>query len=273
MHIKHGYRKESEGAIKCRFCPRKYKNRPDCEIHMKENHDYDAVALRKNEREEKKIRKLEETRLTKEAKQKEREEARIKAEEARLSMEAKKKEREEISRIKAEEARLTKEAKQKEQEEEKIEKKRKREVEAETAKTEKEAKRQKRQAIPFDFTRDFLTQRDAVYCGKCNKVFTSIETRDRHELRHGDPKNFICGKCDKKFKKMDNKDFHEAHCRKKDAQSARDVSADDDENDDEVYSVIQSSLGGASKLYRLKFAKGIRNLFSRLEKAMAEASD
>ncbi len=167
--------------------------------------------------------------------------------------------RREISRIKAEEAK---------EREEKLEKKRKREVEVETAKIEKEAKRQKRQAISFDFTRDFLTQRDAVYCGKCNKVFTSIETRDSHERKHDDPKNFICGKCDKKFKKMDNKDFHEAHCRKK-----RDVSADDDENDDEVYSLIQSLLGDASKLYRLKFAKGIRNLFSRLEKALAEASD
>ena len=105
MYIKHGYRKESEGTIKCRFCPRKYKNRPDCEIHMKENHDYDAVALRKKEREEKKIQKLEE-------------DAALNNEKAQL--------RAEIARIKAEETRLSKEVNQNEREELKIEKKRKR---------------------------------------------------------------------------------------------------------------------------------------------------
>ena len=90
MRIKHGYnyQKNPEGTIKCQFCPRKYKNRSDCEIHMKENHDYDAVALRKKEREEKKIQKLEEDAVLKNEKA---EIARIKAEEARLLKQVKQK--------------------------------------------------------------------------------------------------------------------------------------------------------------------------------------
>ena len=51
MRIKHGYQKEPEGRFECQFCPRKYKNQADRDNHMKANHDYDAVALRKRERE------------------------------------------------------------------------------------------------------------------------------------------------------------------------------------------------------------------------------
>ena len=52
---------------------------------------------------------------------------------------------------------------------------------------------------------------NGIYCGKCDKSFTSIEERNKHEARHDDPKNFVCGNCDKRFKKMDDKDFHESH--------------------------------------------------------------
>ena len=69
MRIKHSYQKEHEGNIECMFCPRKYKNRVDCENHMKANHDYDAVAIRQKEREETRIRKLEEAHVLKEEKQ------------------------------------------------------------------------------------------------------------------------------------------------------------------------------------------------------------
>ena len=104
-------------------------------------------------------------------------------------------------------------------------------------------------------------------------MFTSNEERDRHEEKHDDPKNFVCSKCDKRFKKMDNKDFHEAKCGKKATDKPRDVADDDDENDEDGFSLIQSVMRGFAKVYRLQFAKGIRNLFPRLQQAMAEASD
>ena len=53
----------------------------------------------------------------------------------------------------------------------------------------------------------------------------------------------------------------------------RNVDAADDENDEDGFSLIQSALNGFAKTYRLHFAAGIRNLFPRLQQAMAEASD
>ena len=127
------------------------------------------------------------------------------------------------------------------------------------------------EVVPFDFNRDILG--GAIYCGKCNKAFTCNEERDRHEEKHDDPKNFVCGNCAKTFKKMDNKDFHEAKCGKKGTNVSRNVEDDDDENDEDEFSLNQSALGGIAKVYRLTFAKGIRNLFPRLQQAMTEASD
>ena len=127
------------------------------------------------------------------------------------------------------------------------------------------------EVVSFDFNRDILG--GAIYCGKCNKSFTSNEERDRHEEKHDDPKNFVCSKCDKRFKKMDNKDFHEAKCGKKVKNKPRNVADDDDENDEDGFSLIQSVMRGFAKVYRLQFAKGIRNLFPRLQQAMTEASD
>ena len=88
MRMKHGYQREPEGNLKCQFCPRKYKNRADCDRHMKANHDHDAVAIRKKEREETWIRKLEEADALKKVKHEEKatlkaEKDHIKAEEAR----------------------------------------------------------------------------------------------------------------------------------------------------------------------------------------------
>ena len=72
---------------------------------------------------------------------------------------------------------------------------------------------------------------------------------------------------------MDNKYLHEIKCGNAINDNPRDYSEDDDENDEDAFSLIQSALRGSSKLYRLKFARGIRNLDQRLQIAMTEASD
>ena len=72
---------------------------------------------------------------------------------------------------------------------------------------------------------------------------------------------------------MDNKDFHEVKCGKKATDKPLDVADDDDENDEDGFSLVQSAMFGIAKVYRLKFGKGIRNLFPRLQQATAEASD
>ena len=43
--------------------------------------------------------------------------------------------------------------------------------------------------VSFDFNQEILG--NAIYCGKCNRWFTSIEERNKHEARHVDPKNFV----------------------------------------------------------------------------------
>ena len=164
-------------------------------------------------------------------------------------------ERETAKKRKLEEADTLRQAKRKEKEEKKR----------------KWAEARNKVAVSFDFNRDILG--NAIYCGKCNKSFTSIEERNKHEARHDDPKNFVCGNCDKRFKKMENKDFHEVKCGVKATSESRNVVDDDDEEDEDGFSVQRSALSGIAKIYRLSFAKGIRNLFPRLEKAMKEASD
>ena len=218
---------------------------------MKSKHDYDSAAVKRKELEEKFLLK------SQEAKAKREEKATLKAEQARIK-EAKQKEyeekaalKEEKVRVKAEKARVLKIAKEKEREEKKA--------------------AQQAQILSFDFNRDVLG--GGIYCGKCNKVFTSDEEREKHEKKHDDPKSFVCSNCDKTFKKMENKDMHERRCGKKTQELARDVANDDNEQDEEVVSLISSAFCGAVKLYQMNFAPGIRNLHLRLQKAMIEASD
>ena len=289
MRMKHGYqKKEPEDNVECMFCPRKYKNRVDCDRHMKANHDYDAVAIRQKEREEKYLIKWGEAHAKREEKATlKAEKDHIKAEEAIIMKEEKARLKTENNRIKAEEARVLKEEKQKKEEEQKAAKKRKmeeadvnakkikiaRQQEKEEKKAAKEKQREEIEAgsLSFDFNRDVLG--GAIFCGKCNKPFTSNEERDKHEEKHDDPKNFMCRKCNKTFKKMDNKDMHEKRCGKEVKNKPRNVAEDDNEEDEEVFSLNQSALGGVAKVYRLTFAKGIRNLHPRLQRAMDEASD
>ena len=124
------------------------------------------------------------------------------------------------------------------------------------------------EAVAFDFSRDILG--GAIFCGKCNMLFTSDAEKEMHEIKHDDPKNFHCSKCDKTFKKMDNKEMHESHCGGE-VSVPRDVTEDDNEEDEEDFSQVKSALG--AKVYRLKFAPGIRNLHLRLQRAIMEAAD
>ena len=244
MRFKHGYQKEPpEGNnIECRYCSRKYKNQKDCERHMKENHNYDAATLRKKEREAVKKRKSDEDNLLKESK--------------RNAKEVAKKRKLDEDNLLKESKRNAKEAAKKRKEEVKAEKKRRSSGSG---------------VVPFDFDKVILA--GAIYCGKCNKIFTSKEERDKHEERHDDPKNFMCRICNKTFKKMDNKCFHETKCGNALNDNPRNYTEDDDENDEDAFSLVQSALRGSSKVYRLKFARGIRNLDQRLQIAMDEASD
>ena len=149
----------------------------------------------------------------------------------------------------------------------KIQKESKRKAKAEKKRRLKRAS----EVVPFNFDKVILV--GAIYCGKCNKIFTSKEERDKHEERHDDPKNFVCRICNKTFKKMDNKCFHETKCGNALNDNPRNYTEDDDENGEDAFSLVQSALRGSSKVYRLKFARGIRNLDQRLQIAMAEASD
>ena len=268
MRIKHGYQKQPEGRFECQFCPRKYKNQADRDNHMKANHDYDAVALRKKEREETFFRKYAEQAALKEEKE------RLKAETARIKAENERIQKEEKERLKAE--------KKKETQERRIKKlleadalkqvKRKEKEEKRAAKKRRWDEAKNPEILPFDFDRVMLE--GSSYCGKCNRGFTSNEERDIHEKKHDDPKNFICGKCDKTFKRMDNKDLHEAKCGKKaKLEPSSGMMESHDENDEEVFSLIKSALFGVAKTYRLQFANGVTNLQPRLERAMSEASD
>ena len=54
--------------------------------------------------------------------------------------------------------------------------------------------------------------------------------------------------------------------------SLRDISQDDNEDDDEEFGVM-NSFKGVARSYRLNFAPGIRNLFGRLQTAITEASN
>ena len=72
---------------------------------------------------------------------------------------------------------------------------------------------------------------------------------------------------------MNNKDFREAKCGVKTTNESRNADDDDDKEDEDGFSLLRSALSGVAKIYRLSFGNGIRNLFSRSEKAMKEASD
>ena len=52
----------------------------------------------------------------------------------------------------------------------------------------------------------------------------------------------------------------------------RDTTDDDNEDDDETFEQV-SSFKGVAKTFRLDFAPGIRNLHSRFQRAVVEASD
>ena len=61
---------------------------------------------------------------------------------------------------------------------------------------------------------------------------------NKHEARHDDPKNFVCSNINKSFKKMNNKDFHEAKCGMKTINEARNAVDDDDEEDEDGFSLF-----------------------------------
>ena len=257
MREKHKYSKERAGNVQCIFCPKKYKNRKNCEQHMKVKHDHNAAAERRKENEELFIIKSQQRQIEREKKASFKEEARHVKEKAKL------KDKEEKDARKAERIRRKLEKAKKEEETRK-----KKQGEKERKQEEKKAAEENRKAVSFDFNRDILG--GAIYCAKCNKAFTSDEEKEKHEMRHDDPKNFRCSKCHKTFKKMDNKEMHEKHCGEG-TSVPRDVAEDDNEEDEEDFSPIKSAL--SAKVYRLKFAPGIRNLYLRLQRAIMEASD
>ena len=274
---------------------------------MKAKHGYDAAAERRKVREELFLLKSQQAKIERERKAALNEEARKAKKEAREKKEGEKAiVREEANQVK-EEARKKKEGekaarkaekirrrleKQKEREKEREKKVRlrakKQQERIEKARVEEEACQKKKEerkkeqeekkaakqrkggkVVPFDFNRDIIG--GALYCGKCNRVFSTDSERDQHERRHDDPKNFNCSKCYKSFKKMDNKVMHELHCGGG-VSEPRAVTRDQDEEDEEEFSMT-SALNDAVKTYRLKFAPGIVNLNQRLTKAMMEASD
>ena len=254
MREKHKYSKERSGNVQCIFCPKKYKNRKNCEQHMKVKHDHYAAAERRKENEELFIIRSQQKQIEREKKTSLKEEARRVKEKAKLK-EKEEKDAEKIRR-KLEKAKRDEEARKKKQEEK------------ERKQDEMKAAEANRKAVSFDFNRDILG--GAIFCGKCNMAFTSDEEREKHEKRHDDPKNFRCSICDKTFKKMHNKQMHESHCGGG-MSLPRDVTEDDNEEDEEDFSQVKSALG--AKVYRLKFAPGIRNLHLRLQRAMVEAAD
>ena len=240
---------------KCMFCPREYLQQQHCNHHMRFKHGYQKEPPEGNNIECRYCSRKYKNQLDCERHMKENHNY----DAATL----RKKERKAVKKRKSDEDNLLKESKRNAKE---AAKKRKEEVKAE-----KKRRSSGSGVVPFDFDKVILA--GAIYCGKCNKIFTSKEERDKHEERHDDPKNFMCRICNKTFKKMDNKCFHETKCGNALNDNPRNYTEDDDENDEDAFSLIQSALRGSSKVYRLKFARGIRNLDQRLQIAMDEASD
>ena len=240
---------------KCMFCPREYLQQQHCNHHMRFKHGYQKEPPEGNNIECRYCSRKYKNQLDCERHMKENHNY----DAATL----RKKERKAVKKRKSDEDNLLKESKRNAKE---AAKKRKEEVKAE-----KKRRSSGSGVVPFDFDKVILA--GAIYCGKCNKIFTSKEERDKHEERHDDPKNFMCRICNKTFKKMDNKCFHETKCGNALNDNPRNYTEDDDENDEDGFSLVQSALRGSSKVYRLKFARGIRNLDQRLQIAMDEASD
>ena len=92
--------------------------------------------------------------------------------------------------------------------------------------------------------------------------------RAEHEKTHRLIREYKCQHCDKKFPRSTNARCHEKHCKTHILAFPR--SEEDDENEDDSDEFIEqsSSFRGASKLFRLDFATGIKNLFPRLQQAI-----
>ncbi len=104
-------------------------------------------------------------------------------------------------------------------------------------------------------------------------MFVDEGQRKDHEKTHRAIKEHACRHCDRKFSRLTNARCHERSCRTGILTFPREQDDDDNEEDANEFEDESSALGGASQVFRLHFAPGIRNLFPRLQVAAMLAAD
>ena len=168
---------------------------------------------------------------------------------------------------------LAEEIKERKQKKKEATLKRRREEKAEQVKK-RDEKRKKSQPRPFNIDEDLNVGELHCRHPNCKQIFVNDMQRDQHEKSHSQPKMFSCNECRRQFTRFANKENHERNCRSR-IRPARPNAAEDDvnENDSTEFTEISSAFDGASRMLRLDFAPGIKNLEPRLQNAIDIATD